>query len=324
MIMMLRMMRTVLPIAMALMASPALAAYPDHPVKVIVPFAAGGPADVTARLIFNKVGDRLGQSFLIDNRGGAGGNIGTVAGAGAAPDGYTLTLITPAQIINMTLFASPGYDIARDFTPVSLFNTAPGLLLANPQVGVGTFGEMVVLAKAKPGQLSFASQGVGVAPHLMMEMIKTRAGIDMVHVPYRGSAPALNDLLAGTVQLMIDSMVTGLPHVKSGALRGLAVSTSKRSPLAPEIPTIAEAGLPGFDASLWYGVVAPARTPPEAVGVLASAIAEVLKLPDIRERLLALGSTPAEPAGAASFARFLKDEEQKWPEVVRASGAKAQ
>ena len=195
-----------------------------------------------------------------------------MAGAGAAADGYTLTVITPAQIINMTLFASPGYNVARDFTPVSLFNTAPGLLLANPKLGVSSFAEMVALAKSKPGQLSFASQGVGVAPHLMMEMIKTRAGIDMVHVPYRGSAPALNDLLAGTVPLMIDSIVTGLPHVKSGALRGLAVSTSKRSPLAPDIPTIAEAGLPGFDASLWYGVVAPAKTPPDVVAVLGAAI----------------------------------------------------
>jgi tripartite-type tricarboxylate transporter receptor subunit TctC len=172
--------------------------------------------------------------------------------------------------------------------------------------------------------LSFASQGVGVAPHLMMEMIKTRAGIDMVHVPYRGSAPALNDLLAGTVPLMIDSIVTGLPHVRSGALRGLAVSTSKRSPLAPDIPTIAEAGLPGFEASLWYGVVAPAKTPTDAVAVLAAAIEEALKAPDIREKLLALGSTPAEPAGPAAFAKFLKDEETKWPDVVRASGAKAQ
>ena len=263
--------KLVLPLMAALAATPASAAFPDHPVKVIVPYAAGGPADVTARLIFNKVAERLGQSFLIDNRGGAGGNIGTVAGAGSVADGYTLTVITPAQIINMTLFANPGYNVGRDFTPVSLFNTAPGLLLAHPKLGVSSFAEMVALAKSKPGQLSFASQGVGVAPHLMMEMIKTRAGIDLVHVPYRGSAPALNDLLAGTVPLMIDSIVTGLPHVKSGALRGLAVSTSKRSLLAPDIPTIAEAGLPGFEASLWYGVVAPAGTPKSGIGCWRSA-----------------------------------------------------
>jgi tripartite-type tricarboxylate transporter receptor subunit TctC len=312
-------------IGAAVLAAPAAAAaYPDRPIKVIVPYAAGGPADTTARLIFNKVGEKLGQSFLIDNRGGAGGNIGTVAGAGAAPDGYTLTVITPAQIINMTLFASPGYDVARDFAPVSLFNTAPGLLLVNPKLGVSTFAELIALAKSKPGQLSFASQGVGVAPHLMMEMIKKRAGIDLVHVPYRGSAPALNDVLAGNVPMMIDSIVTGLPHVKSGALRGLAVSTLKRSPLAPEIPTIAESGLPGFDASLWYGVVTPAKTPPDVVAVLGQAIEAALKSPDIRERLLAFGSTPADPAGPAPFASFLKSEEAKWPDVVRASGAPKQ
>ena len=316
--------KLVLPLIAALAATSASAAFPDRPVKVIVPYAAGGPADVTARLIFNKVAERLGQSFLIDNRGGAGGNIGTVAGAGSVADGYTLTVITPAQIINMTLFASPGYNIGRDFTPVSLFNTAPGLLLVHPKLGVNSFAEMVALAKSKPGQLSFASQGVGVAPHLMMEMIKTRAGIDMVHVPYRGSAPALNDLLAGTVPLMIDSIVTGLPHVKAGSLRGLAVSTSRRSPLAAEIPTIAEAGLPGFEASLWYGVVAPAGTPSEVVAVLGAAIEAALKLPEIRERLLALGSTPSDPAGPASFARFLRDEHAKWPDVVRASGAPPQ
>jgi tripartite-type tricarboxylate transporter receptor subunit TctC len=299
-------------------------AYPDHPIKVIVPYAAGGPADVTTRLIFNKVTERVGQPFLIDNRGGAGGNIGTAAGAGAAADGYTLTVITPAQVINMTLFVNPGYDLGRDFTPVSLFTTAPAVLLAHPKLGVSTFAEMVALAKSKPGQLSFASQGVGVAPHLMMEMIKKRAGIDLVHVPYRGSAPALNDLLAGNVPLMMDSIVTGLPHVRSGALRALAVSTSKRSPLAPEIPTVAESGLPGFEASLWYGVVAPAKTPPEAVATLGKAITAVLALPEIRERVLALGAQPADPAGPVAFAKFLKDETEKWPDVVRSSGAKVQ
>jgi tripartite-type tricarboxylate transporter receptor subunit TctC len=172
--------------------------------------------------------------------------------------------------------------------------------------------------------LSFASQGVGVAPHLMMEMIKKRAGIDLVHVPYRGSAPALNDLLAGNVPLMMDSIVTGLPHVRSGALRALAVSTGRRSPLAPEIPTVAESGLPGFEASLWYGVVAPAKTPPEAVATLGKAIADALALPEIRERVLALGAQPADPAGPAAFAKFLKDETEKWPDVVRSSGAKVQ
>ena len=252
-------------IAAALAASPAMAAFPDHPVKVIVPYAAGGPADVTARLILNKVAERLGQSFLIDNRvAPAATSAPWRCGSGSRrlhADGDHAGAGHQHDVVRQS-----GLRIGRDFTPVSLFNTAPGLLLANPKLGVRSFAEMMALAKSKPGQLSFASQGVGVAPHLMMEMIKTRAGIDMVHVPYRGSAPALNDVLAGTVPLMIDSIVTGLPHVRSGASRGLAVSTSRRSPLAPEIPTIAEAGLPGFDASLWYGVVAPSKTPPRLVG----------------------------------------------------------
>ena len=319
---MLARMMTAALFALALGATPASAVYPDRPVKIIVPYAPGGPADVTMRLVANKLQERLGQSFLIDNRSGAGGNIGTAAGAVAPADGYTLAVITPAQVINTTLFAKPGYDL-RDFVPVALLNTAPALLLANPKLGANSLADVIALAKAKPGALSFASQGTGVAPHLMMEMIKTSAGIDMVHVPYRGSAPALNDVLAGNVPLMMDSIVTGLPHVRSGALKGLAVSTRKRSALAPDIPTVAESGIPGFEAFLWYGVVAPAQTPPEIVQQLGSEIGAVLKLPEIRERLVALGSEPAD-MGPAAFAAFIKAESGKWGEIVRASGARAE
>jgi tripartite-type tricarboxylate transporter receptor subunit TctC len=306
----------------ALLGIAPAAAYPDHPVKIIVPYAPGGPADVTARLLANKLQERLGQSFLIDNRSGAGGNIGTAAGAVAAPDGYTLTVITPAQIINTTLFAKPGYAL-RDFAPLALLTTAPALLLAHPKLGVNSIAEIIAAAKARPGAISFASQGTGVAPHLMMEMIKKSAGIDLVHVPYRGSAPALNDVVAGNVPLMMDSIVTGLPHVRSGALRGIAVSTATRTPLAPDIPTVAESGIPGFEAFLWYGIVAPAQTPPEIVAQLGREIAAVMKLPDISERLIALGSLPAD-SGPESFAAFIKAEADKWGEVVRISGAKAE
>jgi len=309
--------------ALACCAAPARAAYPDHPVRIIVPYAPGGPADVAARLIGAKLAERLGQSFVIDNRSGAGGNIGTAVGAAAAPDGYTLTVITPAQVINMTLFAKPGYDLARDFTPVALMVTAPALLLANPKLGVSSLADVIALAKANPGKLAFASQGVGVAPHLMMEMIKKAAGIDLVHIPYRGSAPALNDVLAGTVPLMMDSIITGLPHVRSGALKGLAVSTARRSALAPEIPTVAESGIPGFEAFLWYGIVAPRETPPDIVGKLGAEIVAVMKLPEIRERLIALGSEPAD-VGPAAFAAFLRAEADKWGDIVRTSGAKAE
>jgi tripartite-type tricarboxylate transporter receptor subunit TctC len=308
-------------VAALLSIAPAIAAYPDHPVRIIVPYAAGGPADVTARLLANKLQEKFGQSFVIDNRSGAGGNIGTAAGAQAAADGYTLTVITPAQIINTTLFAKPGYDL-KEFAPLALLTTAPALLLANPKLGVNSVADIIAAAKAKPGAISFASQGTGVAPHLMMEMIKKAAGIDMVHVPYRGSAPALNDVIAGNVPLMMDSIVTGLPHVRSGALKGVAVSTAKRTPLAPDIPTVAESGIAGFEAFLWYGIVAPAQTPPDIVAQLAREIAAVMALPDIRERLVALGSEPAD-SNPSTFAAFIKGEAEKWGEIVRSSGAKA-
>ena len=298
------------------------AAYPDHPVKIIVPYAPGGPADVTARLVANKLQERLGQSFLIDNRSGAGGNIGTAAGAQSPADGYTLTVITPAQIINTTLFAKPGYEL-KEFAPIALFNTAPALLLANPKLGVNSVADIIAAAKAKPGAISFASQGTGVAPHLMMERIKKAAGIDMVHVPYRGSAPALNDVIAGNVPLMMDSIVTGLPHVRSGTLRGIAVSTAKRTPLAPDIPTVAESGIPGFEAGLWYGIVAPSQTPPDIVTQLGREIVAILALPEIRERLVALGSEPSD-FGPEKFAAFIRAESDKWGEVVKTSGAKAE
>lgn len=317
------MVRTILAaLALALGVAPAFAEYPDHPVKIIVPYAPGGPADVTARLLANKLQERLGQSFLIDNRSGAGGNIGTAAGAVAPPDGYTLTVITPAQIINTTLFAKPGYEL-RDFAPLALLTTAPALLLANPKLGANSVADMIAAARARPGAIAFASQGTGVAPHLMMEMIKKSAGIEMVHVPYRGSAPALNDVLAGNVPLMMDSIVTGLPHVRSGALKGLAVSTAKRSALAPDIPTVAESGIPGFEAFLWYGIVAPVKTPPDVVHKLGTEISAAMALPEIRERLMALGSEPSD-FGPAKFAAFIKAEAEKWGDIVRASGAKAE
>src|SRR5882757_5988746 len=314
--------RSVAAVVTALLSiAPAIAAYPDHPVRIIVPYAAGGPADVTARLVANKLQEKFGQSFVVDNRSGAGGNLGTAAGAQAAADGYTLTVITPAQIINTTLFAKPGYDL-KEFAPLALLTTAPALLLANPKLGVNSVADIIAAAKAKPGAISFASQGTGVAPHLMMEMIKKAAGIDMVHVPYRGSAPALNDVIAGNVPLMMDSIVTGLPHVRSGALKGIAVSTAKRTPLAPDIPTVAESGIVGFEAGLWYGIVAPAQTPPDIVAQLGREIVAILALPEIRERLIALGSEPSD-FGPEKFSAFIKAEADKWGPVVTSSGAKA-
>ena len=312
----------VVAVAALLSIAPAIAAYPDHPVRIIVPYAAGGPADVTARLLANKLQEKFGQSFVVDNRSGAGGNIGTAAGAQAAADGYTLTIITPAQIINTTLFSNPGYGL-KEFAPLALLTTAPALLLANPKLGVSSVAGIIAAAKAKPGAISFASQGTGVAPHLMMEMIKKAAGIDMVHVPYRGSAPALNDVIAGNVPLMMDSIVTGLPHVRSGALKGIAVSTAKRTLLAPDIPTVAESGIAGFEAFLWYGIVAPAQTPPDIVRKLNRDIVAVLNEPAIRDKMellgvAVIGSTPQE------LDRHVRGEIELWGPVIRAANIKTE
>lgn len=303
-----------------LLAAAALAAYPDRPVKIIVPFPPGGPTDVQARILAQRLGEKLGQSFIVDNRSGAGGNIGTRAAAQAAPDGYTLLFMTPAQVINIRFYAYPGYDLKKDFTPIGLISTAPALLLANPKLGATTMADVIRIAKAKPGSVTYASAGAGLSTHLMMESIKKVAGIDMVHVPYRGSAPALNALIAGEASLLMDSIVSGMPHVRSGALRAIAVSSAKRTPIAPEIPTISESGLPGFDAITWYGIMAPAKTPPDVVRLIATELNQILKAPEIAKRFNDMGSEPAE-VNPEAFGKFLDEEAARWLEVVRQSGA---
>lgn len=299
----------------------AMAAYPDRPVRIIVPFPPGGPTDVQARILAQRLGDRLGQPFVVENRSGAGGNIGTRAAAQAAPDGYTLLLMTPAQVINMRFYANPGYDLKKEFTPIGLISTAPALLLANPKLGATNMADVIRIAKAKPGSVAYASAGAGLSTHLMMESIKKTAGIEMIHVPYRGSALALNALIAGEASLLMDSIVSGMPHVRSGSLRAIAVSSAKRTPVAPEIPTISESGLPGFDAITWYGIMAPARTPPEVVRRVAAELNQILKSPDVAKRFNDMGSEPAE-VNPESFGKFLEEEAVRWLEVVRQSGAR--
>jgi tripartite-type tricarboxylate transporter receptor subunit TctC len=306
---------------MAFCAAAAQAAYPDHTVRIIVPFPPGGPTDVQARIVAQKLSERLGQTFIVENRPGAGGNIGTRAAAQTPGDGYTLLFMTPAQVINMKFYSNPGYDLKTNFVPIGLISTAPALLLAHPSLGATTVADVIRIAKAKPGAIAYASAGAGLSTHLMMESLKKTAGINMIHVPYRGSAPALQGLIAGDTSLLMDSVVSGLPHVRSGALRAIAVSSAKRTPIAPEIPTLAESGLPGFDAITWYGVMAPAKTPPEIVRQLASEIGQILGAPDIRKRFLEMGSEPAE-VNPESFGRFLDAEARRWLEVVRESGAK--
>ena len=301
--------------------SAAEAAYPERSVRIVVPYPPGGPTDIQARIIAQKLGERCGQTFVVENKPGAGGNIGTRAVAQADGDGYTVLLMTPAQVINMRFYPNPGYDLRQDFVPIGLISTAPALLLANPKLGVKTVADIVALAKQKPGVLVYASAGAGLSTHLMMELLKKTAGIDMVHAPYRGSAPALAGLIAGDTSLLIDSMVSGLPQVKSGALTAIAVTSSMRSPIAPNIPTLSESGLPGFDAITWYGLMAPAKTSAEIVSGLAVEINLILQSPDIHKRFHEMGSTPA-LVNPQAFGQFLASEEKRWLEIVIASGAK--
>ena len=299
------------------------APWPERTVQAIVPFAAGAANDIVGRIVLEQVSKQVNQPIVVENRPGAGGTIGVTAVGKAPPNGHTLLVHSSSFSAAYSLYKSLPYDTLNDFTAVVALGKTPTVLVTSPGKGFKTAADLIAAAKAKPGAISFASQGTGVAPHLMMEMIKKAAGIDMVHVPYRGSAPALNDLVAGNVPLMMDSMITGLPHVRAGTLKGLAVSTAKRSSLAPDIPTVAESGIPGFEAFLWYGIVAPAQTPGDIVQKLGSEIAAVMKLPEIRERLIALGSEPAE-SGPESFAAFIKSEAEKWGPIVVSSGARAE
>jgi len=304
-----------------LCVAPAAAQYPERSVRMVVPYPPGGPTDITARLVAQKLTQSLGRPFVIENVPGAGGNIGAIAFAKAAPDGYTLLVNAAAHVINMTLYPTPGFDIKRDFSHVSLLVTAPLIMLVHPSVPAKNLQELIALAKARPGQLSYASSSVGGSPHLATEMLKTMTGTRIVHIPYRGAAPALNDLAGGQVQLMLDSMVTGLQFANNGRARALAVTGARRSPMAPDLPTFAEAGVPGFEAYTWYGVSAPAGTPPAIVRLLNTEINNALRLPDVRQRLLDLGTEPASTS-VEEFNRFMDSEAVKWAAIVKSSGAK--
>jgi tripartite-type tricarboxylate transporter receptor subunit TctC len=308
--------------AVAFAATPAFAqTYPVKPVRMIVPYAAGGGADIVGRLIAQRLGDGWGQTVVIDNRPGASGNIGTEIVARAPADGYTLLLVGPNHTVNSSLYSKIAFDPVKDFAPVSLVTSAPYLLLVNPGIGVTTVKELIALAKSKPGKVLYASAGNGTAGHLGMELIKTMAGIDMVHIPYKGSPPALTDLIAGQVSAAFDNVLSAAPHVKAGRLRAIAVSTRTRSGAVPEVPTVAESGLPGFEVAVWQGILVPAGTPKSIVDALHAAIVAALARPDMKERMAAnsaeiIGNTPAE------FAAFIKSDLVKWAKVVKDSGAR--
>jgi tripartite-type tricarboxylate transporter receptor subunit TctC len=276
-----------------------------------------------ARILAQKLSDDLGQQFIVENRPGGGGNTGSDSVAKAEPDGYTLLFTAPGPLtVNQTLYSKLSFDPAADFAPIALFATAPIVLMVNPDVPAGNVRELIALARKEPGKLNFASAGNGTTNHLSGEMFKSMAKIDIVHVPYRGAGPAMNDLIGGHVQMFFDLMPVVLPQVTTGKVRALGSAGAARTSALPDVPTIAEQGVPGFDASSWYGLVAPARTPEPVLATLREEVAKALKSPDMIARIRELGSEPGTVFGK-DFGAFLAQETNKWAEVIRASGAKA-
>jgi len=297
------------------------ATYPDKPVRMVVPFPPGGGTDVVARAIALKLSEQWGQSVVVDNRPGAASMVGTEMLARAVPDGYTLGFVSMSHTINPSIYKKLPFDPIADFSPVVLAATAPNVLVVSPGVGAKSVAELVQIAKARPGKLNFPSSGNGGVSHLSMEMFRYAAGIDIVHVPYRGAGPALTALLANETQLMMATTPVALPQMKAGRLIALATTGLKRSSLAPEIPTVAEAGYPGFEADTWYGMLAPAKVPPALVNQANAAVTKMLTQADFKERLAHEG---AQPAGGtpAQFAAHIKSEIEKWAKIVRMAKVK--
>lgn len=297
----------------------AQSAYPVRPLRLIVPSSAGGGIDIIARIITARLAERLGQPVLVDNRPGAASIIGSDLVAKAVPDGYTLLISVSALAINPAIYKKLPYDTLRDFAPVTLAVVAPNLLVVHPSLPVKTVRNLIDLARARPGELNFGSAGTGSNPHLSMELLLSMAKLKMVHIPYKGSAPAVTDLLAGHIAAMTATMLTGIPHARSGRLRALGVTSAARVGALPEIPTVAEAGVPGYEAVQWYGILAPAATPAEIVKKLNAEIVGILGMPEVKTQLAGNGAE-ATGGSAEAFARYLRTETEKWAQVVRAAG----
>jgi tripartite-type tricarboxylate transporter receptor subunit TctC len=297
--------------------------YPERAVRVVVPFPVGGGTDILARMMLQKLGERVGGSFIIDNRSGAGGTIGTELVAKAPPDGYTLLFASSSHTINPSVYRKLGYEPARDFAPVTIAASGPGILVVHPSVPAKSVKELIAFARTRPGQLNYASAGNGTPPHLSAELFKSMAKIEIVHVPYKGNTLAFVDLISGSVSLSFPTITSGLPPVRAGRLRALGVTSKQRSAVVPDVPTIAESGLAGYEAATWYGMLAPAATPAAVVTKLHQQMEEVLKLGDIREKLLAQG---LEPVGnkPGEFASIIAAELAKWSRIVAAAGVKAE
>jgi len=297
-------------------------AFPTKPIRIVVPFPPGGPADVLARTVGDRIAAALGQPVVVDNRPGAGGNIGMELVAKAAPDGHTLALAPAGNLtVNPSLYRNVPYDVGRDFAPVTVIAAVPNVLVVNPQVPAKDLAELIAYAKANPGKLNYSSPGPGSGAHLAGELLKSSAGIDIVHVPYSGIAPAVTAVMAGDVQLMFAGAPSALPQVAGGKLRALAVASPMRIASAPALPTLSEAGLPGFDVTSWYSIVAPAATPPAVVERLQKEIARALTSPDVKAKLTGIGAEPIANT-PEEFAAMMRVETAKWSKIVKDANIK--
>jgi tripartite-type tricarboxylate transporter receptor subunit TctC len=298
--------------------------YPSKPIHIVAPFPPGGPVDILSRTIGNKLAQTLGQPVVVDNRAGAGGNIGADAVAKSAPDGYTLLMgFVGTHAINPSLYSKMPYDNVKDFEPVTLVAVVTIVLVVNPSVPATSINELIALARSKPGELTFGSPGHGTPQHLAGELFNSIAGAQMLHVPYKGAVPALTDLLGGQLSMIFSSMPPALPHIKNGKLRALGVTSATRSPATPELPTIAESGLKGYVVNNWYGILAPRGTPKEIVAKLNAEIVKILKMPDVKESLSAQGAEPF-TSTPQQFAVYIKEETEKWAKIIKYSGVQVE
>ena len=311
-------------LGLCLGAAPAGAqTYPSKPIRMIVPFAPGGGTDILARIIGQQLADAWGQAVNVENRAGASGNLGTELVARSVPDGHTLVMAINTHAVNASLYSKLPFDPVKDFAPVILTATTANILVVHPSVPANSVQELIALAKAQPGKLNYASGGSGTTSHLAAELFKTMAGVEMVHVPYKGGGAAYTDLISGQVQLYFVGIPGTLQYLKAGRLRALGVTTLRRSPAAPEVPTIAESGLPGFSATTWWGILAPAGTPQPIIARIDFEVARILKLPEVRAKLDAQGFEPV-ASTPESFGAFMRSEIELWAKAVKASGARAE
>ena len=320
------MLRLLIPAAIVALAGVSLAGiaqdYPTKPVRMIIPFPPGGSNDIVGRMVGTHLGERFGRPVVIDNRGGAGGLIGTEAAVRSPPDGYTLLVISVAYAYNPYMYKLP-YDPVKAIAPIAQLGTGPNALGVHPALPVKSVKELVALAKAKPGQLRYASAGVGTFQHLSSELFRLIAGVDMIHVPFKGGGPAMISVISGETQISIGSLIQTLPHIRSGRLRALGTGGAKRSPALPDVPTIAEAGLAGYEANNWWGIVAPAGTPPAVIKRLHGEISGILTRPDVQKWFVSEGAEPVNRA-PEEFTRFMLSEMDKWGKVVKQAGIRGE